>query len=384
MDINRNINEEAIEILNFMPVLGIVGSRQTGKTTLSKQLASQLNKEVVHIDLENPVDVEKIADPILYFRQHQDKCVIIDEVQHRPELFQILRPLIDEHRVAARFILLGSAAPTIIRGASESLAGRIAYLELSPFILQEIDDLNKLWYRGGYPLSYLAKNESQSATWRTNYIRTYVERDLPMLGLNLSATILRQLWTMLAHIAGNLLNASMLAKSLGVTQPSIMRYLHFMEETFLIRRLPSFHINMKKRLVKAPKLYLRDTGLLHSLLGITHADGLQSAPWKGHSWENFVIEQIISTLASRYSYYYYRTHQGAECDLVLVDGITPKVGIEIKYASAPKVTKGFLQSIEDLGTIENYIIYVGNESFDVRENVKAISIGGFLKAMKAR
>lgn len=381
MDIERNVIEHALELMDFSPVLGIIGSRQVGKTTLSRQLASRMNKPIHYLDMEDPNDRDKLTDPMLYFRPYEDQCVVIDEIQRKPELFEILRPLIDAKREPARFIILGSASPAIIRGTSESLAGRVSYLELDPLNVAEIEDPIKLWWRGGYPSSYLARSDRQSFQWRKNYIRSYVERDLPLLGLNISATTLQSLWEMLAYMAGNLLNASNLAKSLGVTQPSVMKYLHFMEEAFLIRRLAPFHHNIKKRLVKAPKIYLRDTGILHTLLKIQEPNGIHGHPNKGNIWENFVIEQIISCLGDRYSYYFYRTHQGAECDLVLSDGLTPKIGIEIKYSSSPKVSRGFNQSIEDLGTNEHYVVYVGDETFEISKGITATNLSELIKKL---
>ena len=384
MDINRSCQSFALELLDFAPVLGIIGSRQVGKTTLSRQLSRELNKPVHYLDMEDPNDRERLSDPMLYFKQYEEHCVILDEIQRKPELFEILRPIIDAKRESARFIILGSASPAIIRGTSESLAGRVSYVELDPLNVTEIDDPIKLWWRGGYPSSYLAKSDRQSFQWRKNYIRSYVERDLPLLGLNISPTILQSLWEMLAYLAGNLLNAANLSKSLGVSQPSIMKYLHFMEEAFLLRRLPSFHHNIKKRLVKAPKIYVRDSGLLHALLKIQQPDGIHSHPNKGNIWENFVVEQITSSLGDRYSYYFYRTHQGAECDLVLTDGLTAKISIEIKYSSSPKISKGFVQSIEDLGTQENYVLYIGTEEFEIKKGITALNLSQFIEKLLIR
>jgi predicted AAA+ superfamily ATPase len=312
--------KELLEILEYFPVLGITGPRQVGKTTLSKELAGQIEKKVIYLDMENPVDLSKLSEPTLYFKKNEDVCIIIDEVQRVPELFPILRSMIDQKRIPARFILTGSASPELIRDSSESLAGRIAYKELTAFNYIEIYN-HKLsglhWFRGGFPPSFLAPSDRISISWINNFIQTYIERDLPLLGLQAAPTFLRNLWLMLAHIHGNVLNMELLSKSLEVTGPTIKKYIHFLSEAYLIRILHPFHINIKKRIVKSPKIYIRDTGILHQLLGITTYDMLEGHPMKGNSWEGYVIEQISLHAQNQYEMYFYRTHQGAECDLVL-------------------------------------------------------------------
>ena len=373
--------KELVEILEYFPVLGITGPRQVGKTTLSKKLAEEIKKEVIYLDMENPMDLSKLSEPALYFEKNEDACIIIDEVQRVPELFPILRSLIDKKRIPARFILTGSASPELIRDSSESLAGRIAYKELTAFNYIEICN-HKLsglhWFRGGFPLSFLAPSDQVSKTWINNFIQTYIERDLPLLGLQASPTFLRNLWLMLAHIHGNVLNMELLSKSLEVTGPTIKKYIHFLSEAYLIRILHPFHINIKKRIVKSPKIYIRDSGILHQLLGISTSIMLEGHPMKGNSWEGYVIEQISLHAQNQYGMYFYRTHQGAECDLVLTIANKPEIAVEIKYTSAPRVSKGLRSSIEDLGTQKNFIICLCEEVYPVAENITACNLDTFI------
>jgi predicted AAA+ superfamily ATPase len=373
--------KELVEILEYFPVLGITGPRQVGKTTLSKKLAGEIEKEVIYLDMENPTDLSKLSEPALYFEKNEDACIIIDEVQRVPELFPILRSLIDKKRIPARFILTGSASPELIRDSSESLAGRIAYKELTAFNYIEICN-HKFsglhWFRGGFPLSFLAPSDRTSITWINNFIQTYIERDLPLLGLQAAPTFLRNLWLMLAHIHGNVLNMELLSKSLEVTGPTIKKYIHFLSEAYLIRILPPFQINIKKRIVKSPKIYIRDTGILHQLLGISTYDMLEGNPMKGNSWEGYVIEQISLHVQNQYEMYFYRTHQGAECDLVLTIANKPEIAVEIKYTNAPRVGKGLKTSIEDLGTKKNFIICLSKEEFPIADNIIACSMYTFI------
>jgi hypothetical protein len=339
-------------------------------------------KKEPYIDLENPDDISKLSEPSLYLRDNSDSCIIIDEVQRMPGLFPVLRSLIDEHRVPARFILTGSASPNLIRDSSESLAGRIAYKELTAFNYMEVRDhrnSNLHWFRGGFPLSFLAPSDRISKRWLSNFIQSYIERDLPLLGLQISPTLLRNLWLMLAHIHGNVLNMELLSKSLEVTGPTIKKYIHFMAEAYLIRILSPFHMNIKKRIVKSPKVYIRDSGVLHHLLGITAANLLEGHPMRGYSWEGYVIEQVHMHAQEKYEMYYYRTHQGAECDLVLSVANKPEIAVEIKYTAAPKVSKGLSVSIEDLGTDNNYIICLCDTEYRVADNIKVCNLESFIK-----
>jgi predicted AAA+ superfamily ATPase len=380
--IPRLVSDELLEILGYFPVLGLTGPRQVGKTTLSKELAKFINKKIIYLDLENPDDISKLSEPALYLRDYKESCIIIDEVQRIQGLFPILRSLIDEHRVPARFILTGSASPKLIRDSSESLAGRIAYKELTAFNYMEISghEYSRLhWFRGGFPLSFLAPSNRISKSWLSNFIQSYIERDLPLLGLQISPTLLRNFWLMLAHIHGNVLNMELLSKSLEVSGPTIKKYIHFMSDAYLIRILSPFHLNIKKRIVKSPKIYIRDTGILHHLLGISAKNVLEGHPMKGNSWEGYVIEQINFHVQDRYEMYYYRTHQGAECDLVLTVANKPEIAVEIKYSAAPKVSKGLRTSIEDLGTDRNYIICLCDNEYQIAENIRVCSLEIFIK-----
>lgn len=381
--VKRFVTEQLIEILRYFPVTGIIGPRQVGKTTLSHLIVSHLNKETIYVDLENPRDYAKLFDPVLFFEGNADKCIILDEIQRMPELFPVLRSMVDQKRVEGRFILLGSASPEIIRNSSESLAGRIAYVELTPFNLTEIigdnkDDLYKHWLRGGFPNAYLAPSDELVFQWHYNFVKTYVERDLPLLGLDIDRIIIQKLWTMAAHMHGSILNLSNLAKSLELSPNTVKRYLSFMEEAFLIRQLQPYFMNIKKRLVKSPKLYIRDSGILHYLLNIPSRSDLEGHPVLGNSWEGYALEQILQKIPKNIHAYFYRTHEGAECDLVLVSGNNPQKSIEFKYTSSPHPTKGMFQSFEDLKTKENYIVTPNTDDYLLKENLRVCSLETFL------
>ncbi|MFQ5641909.1 MAG: ATP-binding protein [bacterium] len=325
MYIQRKITSELLEWVDQFPVVGVIGPRQVGKTTLAKHLMKHVRKECIYLDLEFPEDQSKLSDPELYLEQHRDKCLLLDEIQKLPDLFPVLRGLIDRHKVSGCFIILGSASPELLKQSSETLAGRIAYKELTPFNLAEISSREKMrlhWFRGGFPPAILARTEKYYRTWMRNFIQTYLERDLPMLGLSANPVLMRRLWTMLAHFHGGIWNASTFARSLGITGPPVNRYLKFLEAAFIIHRLPPFSPNLKKRLVKSPKIYLRDSGILHYLAGIADFETLQSHVLIGHSWEGYVIEQIRQVLPEEISLCYYRTQNGTESDLVLVRGNT--------------------------------------------------------------
>lgn len=380
--LERAKTNELIEIIKYFPVLGIVGPRQVGKTTLAKFILTKLEKEAIYLDLENPKAIAKLTDPVLFFEGNEDKCVILDEIQRMPELFPVLRSMIDNNRVPGRFLILGSASPDLIRDASESLAGRIAYEELTPFNVLELVNtlsLQKHWMNGGFPDSVLSKTERIRDVWLKNFIQTYVERDLPMLGLDINRTIIQKLWTMIAHLHGGIVNMNNIGKSLELSSTTIKKYLAFLEEAFLIRQLQPYSQNIKKRLVKSPKVYIRDSGILHYLLGIDSMDKLQGNPMLGNSWEGYVIEQICQLLPERVEPFFYRTHQGAECDLILVKSGVPIKSIEIKYTSSPKLSKGNLQSFEDVGTHDNYIITPNSDDYLISKNVRVCSLVTFLK-----
>jgi predicted AAA+ superfamily ATPase len=372
---------EIVDSLAFFPVVGIIGPRQVGKTTLAKQLEKVISKQMIYLDLENPRDLAKLQDPVLYFEDNIDKCIILDEIQNTPYLFPIIRSMVDLKREAARFIILGSASPDLIRDTSESLAGRIAYIELTPFNLIEVYQPNiqdSLWLKGGYPDAFLSPKIKFVEQWHYNYIKTYVERDLPNLGLTTDKHTLTKLFQMLSHFHGDLLNYNTLSKSLGLSVNTIKKYISFFENAFLIRLLQPFHTNIKKRLIKSPKVYVRDSGILHYLQNISEKEDLYGNPLIGNSWEGFVIEQIVELLPQKYQVYFYRTQNGAECDLVIAKSQKPLISLEIKYSSSPKLSKGGSISFNDLGAENNYIITPNSDDYLVKEDVRVCSLYRFL------
>lgn len=362
--------------LRKYPVVGIVGSRQTGKTTLAKLVRQTVSTKSVYLDLELPSDLNKLQSPELYLRQFSDRLVIIDEIQRMPELFPLMRALVDQKRTGGRFLILGSASPEMIKHASESLAGRIIYHELSPFTLIEtgMKQADRLWLRGGYPSSFLGKSDEESFGWRESFVRTYLEMDLPQLGIRVPAPQIRRFWTMLAHVHGQLWNASRIAGSLGITAPTVKHYLDILEETFVVRVLAPWHANAKKRLVKSPKVFIRDTGLLHALLRIPANEDLRSHPTAGSSWEGFVIEQILGLAPREWQAHHYRTSAGAEIDLLLHNRRGEPIAVEIKLSSTPQPTRGFWTAMDDLSCKKGYVIYPGKERYPLAENVTALPL----------
>ncbi len=353
----------------------LLGPRQVGKTTLAQAVAAK-HPEALFLDLEKASDRTVTAAPELFFPAHRDRLIVIDEVQHAPQLFAALRPEIDAARRPGRFLLLGSASGELLRQSSESLAGRVSYLELAPFMVTELRDLavrggpsdmsasalttlQTLWLRGGYPLAFLANDEASSFQWRQDFLRTFLERDLVAMGVRIPAETLRRFWTMLAHLQGQLLNASQLGLALGgASHNTALRYLDALVDTMMVRRLQPLTANVGKRLVKSPKVYVRDSGLLHALLGLGSVRDLQGHAVAGWSWEGFVIEQIAGLLQSGSSHAaigFYRTTAGAELDLVVERG-SLKIGIEIKFASAPKLSKGFWHALDDLQISQAYVV----------------------------
>ncbi len=376
----RHIEKYIFKLLEFFPVVGILGARQVGKTTLVKIIAEKINRKVIYIDLESNADRKKLEDAELYLESQQDKCIIIDEIQRNKELFPLLRSLVDKHKVAGRFIILGSASPEIIRDSSESLAGRIAYTELQAFNIYELGfkNINGHWLKGGFPLSYLSNDIFYSSEWRENFIRTYIERDIPLLGLDIKKVDFRKFLNLLAHINAQSLNYSNLSKSMELTVPTINKYIDFLEKAFLLKKIQAYTLNIKKRLVKAPKLYFTDTGILHQLLSINNFEDLQANIYQGASWETYVIIQISSILKKEYNLYYYRTHNGAEIDLIIEQSNIIYMAIEIKYTNAPKLSKGNIIAFADLKAKENFIITPSSDNYPIKNNIEIISIKDFI------
>jgi uncharacterized protein len=372
--IKRLLKDIVEKSLMKFPVVGILGSRQVGKTTLAKMIKERMKKKVIYLDLELPSDLNKLQDPELYLGRFEDTLVIIDEIQRMRSLFPLLRALVDGKRSAGRFLILGSASPELIRHSSESLAGRVIYHELSPFSLSETnsENIQKLWLRGGYPESYISGNNDESYVWREAFIKSYLETDIPQLGIRIPAQQLRRFWTMIAHSHGQLWNASKIAGSLGISAPTVMSYLDILEETFIVRQLRPYYSNIKKRLIKSPKVYIRDSGLLHALLNIRTLDDLHGHPSLGSSWEGFVVEQILKILPERWQAYFYRTGAGAEIDLVLFDGKHKPVAVEIKYSLSPKLERGFRNAYEDLSCKKGFVLYPGEESYPLDRDVTAL------------
>ncbi len=379
--INRGIESFVNENLRIFPAVAILGPRQCGKSTLVKMLSTNFDS-FLYLDLQNIDDLNKLREPTLFFQANPNTTICLDEIQLIPDLFSVLRSEIDRDRRPWRFILLGSASRDLVQKTSESLAGRVGIIELTPFTIGEIEnggiyDLNQFWTRGGYPDSYLASSEQGSALWRENFIRTYIERDIPQLGFQIPALQLRRLLTMCAHNQGQLFNSSKLGESLGVTYQTVRRYIDLMEQTFVIRSLPPFEKNIKKRLVKSPKIYVRDSGLLNALLQLNDFNSLLSSPVFGASWEGLVIENIISSyIGAKFSFY--RSALGDEIDLIIEkEGHT--VAIECKASTAPQVTKGFWNAIETVSPDRTYIIAPITGSYPFKENIEVCGLSDFLK-----
>ncbi len=374
---------ETTMLLRIFPVVAILGARQVGKTTLALQLATRRRKSVTRFDLEDLADRERLAEPMLTLRPLRG-TVIIDEVQHSPDLFMALRVLADEPRVNRRFLVLGSASPGLLRQSSESLAGRIAYQELGGFTLGDVgaNAIDRLWLRGGFPRAYLAASNADSVRWRSDFLRTYVERDLPQLGLNFPAATLQRFWTMLAHYHAQTWNASELARAFGVSHHTVRNWLDALTDTFMVRQLLPWHENISKRQVKAPRIYLRDSGLLHALLGITSREDLLSHPKLGASWEGFALENVLAQLGARpHEAYGWGTHGGAELDLLVVRGRT-RLGFEFKRTSAPKVTPSMRSALETLKLDRLDVIHAGPHLYDMADGIRAVPLASILDAIK--
>lgn len=380
--ISRQFESAFRQTLLEVPAVVLLGPRQVGKTTLARTLAKDWPGGAVYLDLERPADRLRLEDADTYLRAQQGKLVILDEIHRAPGVFEILRGIIDDHRQAGirhgQFLLLGSAALDLMRQSSETLAGRVAYIDMAPLSIGEaaaagIAD-STLWLRGGFPDSLLAADDTRSLDWRRDFIRSYLERDVPMFAPRLPAETIGRLWTMLAHNQGSVLNQARLASALGVANPTIDRYIDLLVDLQLVRRLRPWGGNLGKRLVKSPKVYLRDSGLLHGLLELETMNDLLGHPVCGHSFEGHCIDNLIQAAGKRYVPYFYRTHVGAEIDLVLEKGGKPEIAIELKRSMAPSPDKGFSVACDDLQITHRYLVYPGLERIPLRHGAQAIGL----------
>ena len=356
------------------PAAAVLGPRQVGKTTLARAAAAA-RPGSVYLDLETAADLARLADPARFLASRRDRLVVLDEVQNAPELFGELRAEIDADRRSGRFLILGSASFRLLR-QSQTLAGRLAVVDMSPLLLAEIaarfEDIERLWVRGGFPGSFTAGSDADAWGWRQDFVRHFLNVDLAAFGIAVDPPSMGRLWRMLAHLHGQLLNASALSRSLGVSAPTVGRWIDHLVDALVVRRLEPFHANLGKRLVKSPKLYLRDSGLLHALLGVADADALAGHPGAGASWEGFVIEQICARLPAHVPVSFYRTAAGAELDLVIEAGGT-RIGIEAKLSSAPTVTKGFWQACEDVGVSQAWVVAPVRDGWPIGDGVEVVS-----------
>ena len=377
MQINRpQFETEVRESLSYNPVTAILGPRQCGKTTLARSISETIKSTL--LDLEDPADFELLKSNPKQIFNGLEGLVIIDEIQRLPELFPLLRVLADEVDSKRKYLILGSASPDLIRNSSESLAGRIGFVNLTGFRLNEVgtENLRDLWLRGGFPRSYLAQNENQSFIWRNDFIQTFLERDISMYGFNIPPVTLRRFWQMLAHYHGQVWNGAEFARAMGVSEPTVKRYLDILTGTYMIRQLQPWYENLKKRQVKAPKVYIRDSGILHALLTLEE-DKILTNVKVGASWEGFVIEQLIQVLNTR-DCYFWRTHTGAELDLLVVKS-GKKLGFEIKYSDVPKITRSMNSVIEDLGLDKLFLIYQGKRKLQLQERIFALPANEIFK-----
>lgn len=390
MDIvKRMVAEEVLGALRRQAAVALLGPRQAGKTTLALAVGETL--DAVYLDLEDEDDRARLAEPALFLESLEDRLVILDEIHRLPGLFPTLRGIIDRGRRrgkgTGRFLILGSASIDLLRQSGESLAGRIAHLALGPFSVLELDDSRatreRLWVRGGFPGSYLAQDDDASLAWRRDFIRTYLERDVAVFGPRIPAASLQRLWTMLAHRQGGLLNASVLARALEVSPQSVNRYVDLLVDLLLVRRLPPFHANVGKRLVKSPKVYVRDSGLVHALLGIGDLTALSGHPGIGQTWEGFVVETLLSVLPWRSSAFFYRTHGGAEVDLVIEHGDGEIWALEIKRSLAAKVRRGFHEACADLAPARAFVVHAGEDRFPVSATAEGIGLRELAETLRA-
>jgi hypothetical protein len=390
--LTRNAFDVVKNRLSNFDSVAVLGPRQTGKTTLARQIADETGGGASYLDLESAVDRRKLDDPEAYFAANREKLIVLDEIQRAPEIFQVLRGEIDARRrqngKVGKFLLLGSASMDLLRQSSESLAGRISFVELTPLQPDEIanvgpESIDNLWLRGGFPQSFLRESDAASLQWRLDFIRTYVERDIPKFGLQVDAERLELFWRMLANDQGELFNAQRYARSLGVSGHTVARYLEILEKLLLVRNLKPWFANSNKRLVKAPRPFVRDSGILHALLAIETTDALRGNSVVGKSWEGFVIEALIDAAGDRARPYFYRTAAGAEADLILEMTAQRCWAFEIKLSSAPKVDRGFHTAADDLAVERRILVHRGNETFPMRGGIEAMTLMAALAAVRA-
>ena len=387
--IERWITKQLEKNINRNPAVALLGARQVGKTTLAKSVAQDMPS--IYLDLESPKDLAKLNDPTTFLELNNDKIIILDEIQRAPDLFMVLRGLIDQNRQAGRkvaqFLILGSASMDLLRQSSESLAGRISYVEMTGLNVREIGDSRKnirtLWRRGGFPDSYLAEDDETSIDWLENLIKTYLERDVPQMGFQVPAARLRRLWIMLAHLQGETVNYSKLAANLEIDGKTVTHYIDILTDLLLMRRIEPWHVNVKKRLIKSPRYYVRDSGILHRLLGIADDDALLSNPILGKSWEGFVVENIHSTLPRFAETYFYRTAAGAEIDLVIKMPNAEIWAVEIKYGVAPKIGKHYSKTCDDIGATHKFVVYGGDDEFPIGDNVWMVSLPKIIERLNS-
>lgn len=383
MEIDRQHHLRRVNLLlREFPVVALLGPRQIGKSTLARQLVASRHGPTTWFDLENPADLSRLADPGLELRPLRG-LVVLDEIHRLPEVFPLLRVLADRPRTPARFLVLGSASPDLLRQTSETLAGRVAFHELDGFGLREVDDLERLWLRGGFPLSYLARSGPASRRWRDGFIRTFLERDVPDLGSSVPSTTLRRFWTMLAHWHGQLWNGAEFGRAFGVAHTTVRRYLDLLTSIFVVRQLQPWHENINKRQVRSPKIYIGDSGVLHALLGLTTRDEVVSHPKVGASWEGFVVQQIIHLLAARADHcFHWSTHSGAELDLLVVDG-NRRYGFEIKRAEAPRLTPSMRSALETLSLDRLDVVHAGTDRYAMAPHVRALPAAQLSTVLRA-
>ena len=380
--IKREVAQIVLENLHHFPITGIIGPRQVGKTTLAKSITAGLGKPFIHLDLELDGDLQRLSEAETFLRFHQDKLVVIDEIQRLARLFPLLRALTDEHRVPGRFLILGSASPHIMRESSESLAGRIAYTVLTPVGLRELPDtigLMRHWLRGGFPEPLLMENPNLVWRWLDNFLNTFLERDLRLLGYEIAPEAMRRVLQILTGFHGNLLNISDVSRSLGVSSTTVSRYLDILEGSFLIRRLQPYYVNIGKRLVKSPKFYFRDSGMFHLLSGISTDEQLLGHRYFGASWEAYAIEQICRAAPERWDFFFYRTQAGAEADLVLRSPQGNLYVIEVKWSLAHKISRGFTESSQDLEAHQKFVLIAAGDAFPRADGTMVYSLEVFLK-----